>query len=69
MENRSIAAEPAKGKAENIQRPMLIQRNAEKKSYVPMKNAAVCVDLSVLIAGLTPYGDRLDKKKPRSCQR
>jgi hypothetical protein len=47
MANRSIAAELARGKAENIRLPMQIQRNAEKKFCVPMKSAAVYVGSSV----------------------
>ncbi len=66
--SKNISAEHVKGKAGKIQRHMRIQRNAEKRFSERMKSAEVCVGWSGLIAGVTQYRDRVDKKKPQSCR-
>jgi hypothetical protein len=43
MGSRNISAVPAIGKTGKIPPHMPIQKNAEKRFYVPMKSAAVCV--------------------------
>jgi hypothetical protein len=66
--SKNISAEHVKDKAGKIQRHMRIQRNAKKRFSERMKSAAVCAGWNGLIAGVTQYRDRVDKKKLQSCQ-
>jgi hypothetical protein len=45
MGNRNISVEHVRGKAGKIPLPKPIQKSAEKKFFVPTKNAAVYVGL------------------------
>jgi hypothetical protein len=64
--SRNMAAAPVRGKAGTIPHRMPIQRNGEKRSFVPMKSGAVCAGWCARLASRALQSSPGSKKSRRA---